>query len=163
MARHGQFFAVGEDGLLATSEDGPFWTLRSSRCQNPLWAVIEADGQILAVGNNETTAELDRSLQRLRTDHFDLYQLHAVTQLEDVETIFGPAGAMEAFEKARKDGKVRFLRFSAHSVEAALALMDRFRSLKLAAQFTPLTPEEVEVMKRKGLAASPLFRYSVID
>jgi predicted aldo/keto reductase-like oxidoreductase len=75
---------------------------------------------------DEATAELDRSLQRLRTDHFDLYQLHAVTKLEDVETVFGPGGAMEAFEKARKDGKVRFLGFSAHSVEAVLALMDRF-------------------------------------
>jgi aryl-alcohol dehydrogenase-like predicted oxidoreductase len=70
--------------------------------------------------------ELSRSLERLRTDHFDLYQLHHVTTLEEVETIFGPGGAMEVFEAARKAGRVRFLGFSAHSVEAALALMDRF-------------------------------------
>jgi predicted aldo/keto reductase-like oxidoreductase len=43
-----------------------------------------------------------------------------------VATIFGPRGAIEAFVAARKAGKVRFLGFSAHSVEAALALMDRF-------------------------------------
>jgi predicted aldo/keto reductase-like oxidoreductase len=71
-------------------------------------------------------AELERSLKRLRTDYFDLYQLHAVTRMEDVEEVFGDDGAMKAFEKARKEGKVRFLGFSAHSVEAALALMDRF-------------------------------------
>ena len=62
----------------------------------------------------------------MRTDHFDLYQLHAVTTRDDVETIFAPGGAMETFVAARKAGKVRFLGFSAHSVEAALALIDRF-------------------------------------
>jgi aryl-alcohol dehydrogenase-like predicted oxidoreductase len=59
-------------------------------------------------------AELDRSLAKLRTDHFDLYQHHAVTKKADVETIFGPGGAMEGFEAAKKAGKVRFLGFSAH-------------------------------------------------
>jgi len=44
----------------------------------------------------------------------------------EVEAIFSDDGAIKAFEKAKKDGKVRFLGFSAHSVEAALAMMDRF-------------------------------------
>ncbi len=70
--------------------------------------------------------ELEASLQHLRTDWVDLYQLHAITSKEDIETIFGPGGAMETFIKAREQGKVRFLGFSAHSVEAALAAMDRF-------------------------------------
>jgi len=69
---------------------------------------------------------LDRSLKKLRTDHFDLYQHHAVTKMADVETILGPGGAMEGFEAARKAGKVRFLGFSAHSVEAAMALLDGY-------------------------------------
>ncbi len=72
------------------------------------------------------TKELESSLAKLRTDHFDLYQHHAVTKKADVETILGPGGAMEAFEAAKKAGKVRFLGFSAHSVEAALALMDGY-------------------------------------
>lgn len=75
---------------------------------------------------NGSQKELDQSLKRLRTDHFDLYQLHAVTSLEDVETIFAKGGAMETFIEARKAGKIRFIGFSAHSVEAAMALMDRF-------------------------------------
>jgi predicted aldo/keto reductase-like oxidoreductase len=70
--------------------------------------------------------ELDNSLRTMRTGHFDLYQLHAVTTKEDVEKIFAPAGALEAFVGARKAGKVRFLGFSAHSVEASLALIERF-------------------------------------
>jgi len=71
-------------------------------------------------------AELEQSLKNLRTDHFDLYQLHAVTTMKDVETIFAPGGAMETFKEAKNEGKVRFLGFSAHSVEAALALMEGF-------------------------------------
>lgn len=70
--------------------------------------------------------ELDRSLQRLRADHFDLYQLHHVTRMREVDTIFGEDGAIEALQQARQDGKTRFLGFSAHSVEAAMALMERF-------------------------------------
>ena len=75
---------------------------------------------------DEAKAELNQSLKNLRTDHFDLYQFHAVTTLEDVEKIHGPGGAMETFLQARKDGKIRFIGFSAHSVEAAMAMMDRF-------------------------------------
>jgi len=70
--------------------------------------------------------ELNESLRILRTDHVDLYQLHAISSLEDVEKAFGPGGAMEVFLKARQEGKTRFLGFSAHSEEAALAAMDRF-------------------------------------
>jgi aryl-alcohol dehydrogenase-like predicted oxidoreductase len=71
-------------------------------------------------------AELDSSLRHMQTDHFDLYQLHAMTTREDVDRVFAKEGAIETFEAARKAGKVRFLGFSAHSVDAALALMDRF-------------------------------------
>jgi predicted aldo/keto reductase-like oxidoreductase len=70
--------------------------------------------------------ELDNSLRTMRTDHFDLYQLHAVNTREDVEKIFAPGGALETFAAAKKAGKVRFLGFSAHSVEAALALIGRY-------------------------------------
>lgn len=70
--------------------------------------------------------ELERSLKRLRTDHFDLYQYHAVTELEDVEKTFALGGAAETFLKAREQGKIRYVGFSAHSEQAALAMMERF-------------------------------------
>lgn len=74
----------------------------------------------------EAGQELEQSLRDLRTDHLDLYQLHAVSTLAEVEQILGPGGALETFVKAREKGQVRFLGFSAHSEDAALALMDRF-------------------------------------
>ncbi len=70
--------------------------------------------------------ELENSLRTMRTDHFDLYQLHAVTTKDDVEKVFAPGGALETFVAAKQAGKVRFLGFSAHSVEAALALIGRY-------------------------------------
>lgn len=70
--------------------------------------------------------ELESSLRKMRTDHFDLYQLHAVTTDQDVERILAPGGALETFQAARREGKTRFLGFSAHSVEAATALMAAF-------------------------------------
>jgi predicted aldo/keto reductase-like oxidoreductase len=75
---------------------------------------------------DESRAELEQSLKNLRTDHFDLYQLHAVTTLNDVKTILGKGGALETFLEAKKEGKINHIGFSAHSVEAATALMDSF-------------------------------------
>lgn len=71
-------------------------------------------------------AELERSLGLLQTDHFDLYQLHGMTTEEDYQKAMGPGGALETFVKAREEGKVRYLGFSAHSVEVALKLLDAF-------------------------------------
>lgn len=70
--------------------------------------------------------ELDESLRKLQTDHFDLYQLHALKTREDVERVFGPKGAIEVFLKAKQEGKVRFIGFSAHSEEAALLTMEKY-------------------------------------
>lgn len=71
--------------------------------------------------------QLETSLKRLQTDHFDLYQFHAVASMNDVERILAPGGAGELFLKARQEGKVLHLGFSAHSEEAALALMDQLQ------------------------------------
>lgn len=104
-------------------------------------------------------SELERSLARLRTEHFDLYQHHAVTTLEDVERIFAPGGAQEAFLKARQEGKVRYLGFSAHSVTAALAMLDRFEfdSVLFPVNFVcywqgNFGPQVIERARRRGTA-----------
>jgi aryl-alcohol dehydrogenase-like predicted oxidoreductase len=70
--------------------------------------------------------ELEQSLGRLKTDHFDLYQFHAVSKIGEVDQILAAGGAAETFVKAREEGKVRFLGASVHDAAAAIALMDRF-------------------------------------
>lgn len=70
--------------------------------------------------------ELESSLKKLKTDHFDLYQLHGMTSKEDFETAMSPNGAIKVLEDAKKNGIVRYLGFSAHSAEIAIKLMDTF-------------------------------------
>jgi len=69
---------------------------------------------------------LEKSLKNLQTDYFDLYQLHAVYNLADVEQTFGPNGAFETYVRAKEKGYIKHIGFSAHSTEAALALLDYY-------------------------------------
>jgi aryl-alcohol dehydrogenase-like predicted oxidoreductase len=71
-------------------------------------------------------AELERSLERLKTDHFDLYQLHHLVTPDDTKRAFGPGGAIETLVEARQEGKVKWLGFSAHSTRAAVNAMRAF-------------------------------------
>ncbi len=59
-------------------------------------------------------AELALSLKRLKTDYLDLWQIHAVGEMDEVDQIFAPGGAIEAFEAAKKAGKCRFIGFTGH-------------------------------------------------
>jgi predicted aldo/keto reductase-like oxidoreductase len=70
--------------------------------------------------------ELERSLQRLKTDHFDLYQLHHLVRPAEVSDACGSEGAMEVALKAKKEGKIRFIGFSAHTTKSALAALRAF-------------------------------------
>ena len=62
----------------------------------------------------EAEQELHLSLKRLKTDYLDLWQIHAVGEKEEVARIFGPGGAIETFEAAKKAGKCRFIGFTGH-------------------------------------------------
>src|ERR1700692_2790266 len=70
--------------------------------------------------------QLEESLRLLKTDHVDLYQFHALTKMTDLDEVMGPGGAMETMEAAKKEGKIRYIGFSVHSAETALAAMDRY-------------------------------------
>jgi len=52
---------------------------------------------------------LAQTLHNLETDWLDLWQVHDVRTEEDLEAIFGPGGAIEAFDRAKKEGTVRFV------------------------------------------------------
>jgi predicted aldo/keto reductase-like oxidoreductase len=85
----------------------------------------------LACKTHERGAEgaqknLEDSLRKLETDYLDLYQLHALSSVDQVNQAFGPNGAMETIIKAKKEGKIKHVGFSAHSVEAALLAMKNY-------------------------------------
>ena len=63
---------------------------------------------------------LDDSLRRLGTDRLDLWQLHDLRTMDDLDEIFRRGGAMEAAEQARRDGRVRFVGITGHHDPAIL-------------------------------------------
>jgi predicted aldo/keto reductase-like oxidoreductase len=71
--------------------------------------------------------ELERSLTRLKTDYFDLYQVHHLWNADQVKQALGPGGAMLTLLKARDEGKIKYLGFSAHTRKAALDALTGFR------------------------------------
>ena len=72
-------------------------------------------------------ADLEKSLQALKTDYIDLWQIHQVSTMEEVQQIFAPGGAIEAFEAAKKAGKCRFMGFTGHhDPEVHLAMLKNY-------------------------------------
>ena len=59
-------------------------------------------------------AHLHETLANMKTDHLDLWQVHDVRTEVEVEEIFGPRGALEAFRDARDKGLVRFIGVTGH-------------------------------------------------
>ncbi len=90
--------------------------------RNKCFLACKTEGRM----KDDSRAQLEESLKDLKTDHVDLYQFHALTKMAELDKVLGPGGAMETMEAAKKEGKIRFIGFSVHSVETALAALDRY-------------------------------------
>jgi predicted aldo/keto reductase-like oxidoreductase len=77
----------------------------------------------------------------LRTDHLDLWQLHDVRTLDDLNRIFGPGGALEAMLQARTEGRVRFLGVTGHHDPSVL--VEALRRFAFDSVLLPLNPADV--------------------
>ena len=64
---------------------------------------------------------LEESLRLLQTDHLDLWQIHNLSRMEQVEQIFAPDGAVQALLEAREQGIVRYLGVTGHADPHVLA------------------------------------------
>jgi aryl-alcohol dehydrogenase-like predicted oxidoreductase len=106
----------------------------------------------------DAASEMRDSLRRLQTDRFDLFQLHAVSSVEEAQACLAPGGALEALVEARDAGITRFLGFSAHSAEAAVLLMDQFSFDSILFPFNYTTfesgfgPQALAKAQEKGVA-----------
>jgi len=114
-----------------------YWDGRSEEVYGAVLPPFRKHVFITTKANQRTrtgaAAELDLSLKRLKTDYVDLWQIHAVEEKAEVEQIFGPGGAIEAFEAAKKAGKCRFIGFTGHHDPhvhlAMLEAYDKFDSI----------------------------------
>lgn len=102
---------------------------------------------------------LDDSLRRLGTDHLDLWQLHDLREVEDLDAIFGKGGAIEAVERARADGRIRFVGITGHHDPAILVeAMRRYPVDTVLCAINPADPARlpflttvVEEARRRGV------------
>jgi predicted aldo/keto reductase-like oxidoreductase len=62
----------------------------------------------------EALMELDRTLLNMGLDYLDLWQIHDIRSEDDLQTIAGPGGALEAFIEAKTKGKIRFIGVTGH-------------------------------------------------
>jgi len=65
--------------------------------------------------------QLEESLKRLRTDHIDLYQVHLIESMADLDALGLPGGALDALRKIKEQKIARFIGFSGHVDAAAMA------------------------------------------
>ena len=71
--------------------------------------------------------DLHSSLRSLKTDYVDLWQVHGIQDQSDVNRVFSPGGAIEAFEAAKKAGKCRYFGFTGHhDPQAHLAMLKAY-------------------------------------
>lgn len=70
--------------------------------------------------------ELQESLKLLHTDHFDVYQLHAVSSMKDVDAAFEPGGVMELMRGLKEKGIAANIGFTAHNEDAAIRMIELY-------------------------------------
>ncbi len=83
-------------------------------------------------------AELRRSLERLRVDSFDLYQIHAVTKMEELDAATGPGGALEAMIEAREAGLTNYLGITGHGVDSPAVFLEALRRFDFDSVLFPI-------------------------
>jgi aryl-alcohol dehydrogenase-like predicted oxidoreductase len=84
--------------------------------------------------------EINASLERLRTDHVDLLQLHAVGDLGELDAATGPDGALEAAVRAQEEGLVGAVGITGHGHQAPATHLEALRRHPFATVLTPLNP-----------------------
>ena len=72
-------------------------------------------------------AELEHSLKTLRSDYFDVYQLHALSTKEELEQAFAAGGAMEYLLSAQSRGLIRHIGITSHDEDTALAALKLYK------------------------------------
>lgn len=94
-------------------------------------------------------ADIEVSLNNLKTDYIDLYQIHNIKTDEEFELCFGENGAYKALLEAKEAGKIRHIGATAHGLEAFARLIREYED-KIETMMFPYSIVEnqaVELMK----------------
>src|SRR5436190_525577 len=104
------------------------------------------DALFLASKTHERTRDralrlLDDSLRRLGTDRLDLWQMHDLRDMHEIDVLTGKGGALEAAAEAKRDGRIRFVGLTGHhDPEVLREAMRRFPFDSLLVAINPADP-----------------------
>jgi aryl-alcohol dehydrogenase-like predicted oxidoreductase len=110
---------------------------------------------------------LAQTLKAMKTEYLDLWQIHDVRTEEEMEDIFGPDGALEAFVEAKRKGEVRFIGVTGHHNPAVLRrCLQKFTFDTVLLPVNPAEPQydsflteviPVAVAKQMGILAMKVY------
>lgn len=86
----------------------------------------------------EAWAEINRSLERLQTDHVDLIQMHSVCDLENLDLVTGKGGSLEAAIRAKEEGLAKAIGITGHTAAAPSVHTEGLRRFDFDSVLTPL-------------------------
>ncbi len=98
---------------------------------------------------NGAWQELQESLKRLETKSFDLYQMHAITSMEELDQISMKGGALEAVQEAKKSGLTNFIGITGHGVDAPAIFLEALKRFDFDSVLFPMNFIQM---------ANPIFR-----
>lgn len=107
------------------------------------WMPRERERFFLGCKTTERTKEgawkeLRGSLARLQTERFDLYQLHAITTMDELDAVTMKGGALEAFVEARREGLTKFVGITGHGANAPRIYLEALRRFDFDTVMFPL-------------------------
>lgn len=70
---------------------------------------------------------LRRSLERLQVEKFDLFQIHAITKMEELDRVMRPGGALDAIMEAREQGLTKYIGITGHGDEGPKIFREALR------------------------------------
>jgi len=107
------------------------------------WMPRERDRFFLGCKTMERTKqgawdEMQRSLKLLQTETFDLYQSHAITTMEELDSITMKGGALEAFVEARQRGLIKHIGITGHGADAPIIYIEALKRFDFDSVLFPL-------------------------
>jgi predicted aldo/keto reductase-like oxidoreductase len=108
------------------------------------WLARERDRFFVGCKTTERTqqgasAEMGRSLERLQVDYFDLYQIHAITSLEELDEVTRPGGALDALIEAKEAGLTDFIGITGHGVDCPAVFLQALRRFDFDSILFPIS------------------------
>ena len=107
------------------------------------WLARERDRFFVGCKTMERTkagaeVELRQSLERLKIDHFDLYQIHAITNRKELDEVTRSGGALEALIGAREAGLTNYIGITGHGVDVPAILLEALRRFDFDSVLFPI-------------------------